>query len=106
MDHRCQVASGQTDRSVRLQYGDARLLREAMGHLFLEYEDADLASFVQLGIVNGWDLHLFPQLAYGEADTARIVISHDRWFCLHHKQEFALKQWRESLEKAQYELLR
>jgi hypothetical protein len=90
---------------LRQSYGDFRLLREAPGHLFLEYEDADLASFLQLGIVSGWDMHVFPELAYGERDTARAVICHDEWISLHHRQDWAIKEWRESLQQAKYRLL-
>lgn len=90
---------------LRQSYGDSRLLREAPGHLFLDYEDADLASFLQLGIVNGWDMHLFPELAYGESDTARAVICHDEWISLHHREDGAIKEWRESLQRADYHLL-
>jgi len=90
---------------LRQSDGDLRLLREATGHLFLEYEDADLASFLQLGIVNGWDMHAFPELQYGETDTARAVICHDEWISLHHRQDWAIKEWREQLQKANYRLL-
>jgi hypothetical protein len=85
---------------LRQSYGDQRLLREAPGHLFLEHEDADLASFLQLGIVNAWDMHVFPELAYGENDTARAVICYDEWIALHHRQEWAINEWREDLQKA------
>lgn len=91
---------------LRQSYGDLRLLHEANGHLFLDYEEADLASFLQIGIVNGWDMHVFPALAYGEPDTARAVICHDEWIALHHRQESAIKEWRESLHKAKYRLMK
>src|SRR5689334_17159602 len=42
---------------LRQSYGDRRLLEEAPGHLFLDYESADLVSFLQVGILNGWDIH-------------------------------------------------
>ncbi len=89
---------------LRQSYNDVRLLNEAPGHFFLDYEDADLASFLQLGIVNGWDMHVFPELAYGGMD-ARAVICHDEWIALHHRQEWAAKEWREQLQKAQYRFL-
>jgi len=90
---------------LRQSYGDLRLLREATGHLFQEYEDADLASFLQLGIVNGWDMHVFPDLQYGEPDTARAFLCHDEWISLHHLQDWAIKEWREQLQKAKYRFL-
>jgi hypothetical protein len=72
---------------MRQSYGEIRLLNEAQGHLFLDYEDAELASFLQMGIVNGWEMHVFPELAYGESDTARAIICHDDWIALHHRQD-------------------
>jgi hypothetical protein len=53
--------------------------------LFLDYEEADLVSFLELGILNGWDMHLLPVLDYGGPDTARAFISHDEWVVLSHR---------------------
>jgi hypothetical protein len=39
---------------LRQTYGDQRLLHEAPGHLFLDYEGEDLASFLQVAMLNGW----------------------------------------------------
>lgn len=39
---------------LRQSYSDVRLLHEAPGHLFLEHEVEDLASFLQLAMMNGW----------------------------------------------------
>lgn len=39
---------------LRQSYGDQRLLHEAPGHLFLEHEAEDLASFLQVSMLNGW----------------------------------------------------
>ena len=50
-------------------------------------------------------MHAFPELQYGETDTARAVISHDEWISLHHRQDWAIKEWREQLQKAKYRLL-
>ena len=85
---------------LRQSYGDHRLLREAPGHLFLEYEDADLVSFLQLGIVHGWDMHVLPDLGYGEMDTARAFVCHDEWIALHHRQDTAINEWRDTLQRA------
>jgi hypothetical protein len=90
---------------LRQSYSDFRLLREAPGHLFLAHEDADLASFLQLGIVSGWDMHVFPELAYGGTDVARAVICHDEWISLHHHQDWAINEWSETLQKATCRLL-
>jgi hypothetical protein len=59
---------------LRQSYGDFRLLEEAPGHLFLSYEQHDLASFLQLGLTSGWDLFLLPVNGYGRA-----FVSHDGW---------------------------
>jgi hypothetical protein len=59
---------------LRQAYGDSRLLEDAPGHLFLPYERADLATFIQIGLMNGWDLHLLPAGGQGRA-----FASHDGW---------------------------
>lgn len=59
---------------LRQSYGDLRLLDEAPAHLFLDYEAADLVSFLQVGILCGWDLHLIPFVGY-----ARAFVSHDEF---------------------------
>jgi hypothetical protein len=38
---------------LRQSYGDHHSLAEAPGHLFLEHEAEDLASFLQLAMLNG-----------------------------------------------------
>ena len=59
---------------LRQSYGDQRLLDEAPAHLFLDYESADLVSFLQVGILCGWDMHLIPSGGY-----ARAFVSHDEY---------------------------
>jgi hypothetical protein len=59
---------------LRQSYMDTRLLQEAPGHLFLAHEGADLVSFLQVGILSGWDMHLLPAVGY-----ARAFVSHDEW---------------------------
>ena len=59
---------------LRQSYGDSRLLQEAPGHLFLGYETPDLVSFLQIGIICGWDMHLLPTVGY-----ARAFLSHDEY---------------------------
>src|SRR5262245_55521871 len=39
---------------LRGTYGDNRLLHETPGHLFLEHESEDFASFLELAMLNGW----------------------------------------------------
>lgn len=71
---------------LRQSYGDYRLIEEAPGHLFLEFETNDLISFLQLGLIAGWDMHLLPTQGYG-----RTFISHDGWikFAMQNKAEIA-----------------
>lgn len=59
---------------LRQSYEDYRLLNEAPGHLFLQYEGADLISFLQVGLLAGWDMHLIPTAGY-----VRAFVSHDEW---------------------------
>ena len=60
---------------LRQSYGDHRLLEEAPGHLFLKHESEDLASFLQLAILNGWGGYLLT-----EADFVNAFFSHDEYF--------------------------
>jgi hypothetical protein len=46
---------------LRKTYGDNRLLHEAPGHLFLEHEAEDLASFLQLSYQHG---RLTPEILF------------------------------------------
>jgi len=46
---------------LRQSYDDHRLLEEAPGHLFLQYEMEDLASFLQIAMLNGWGGYILTQ---------------------------------------------
>lgn len=59
---------------LRQTYGDNRLLHEAPGHLFLEHEAEDLASFLQLSMLNGWGGYILT-----EANYANAFFSHDEY---------------------------
>ena len=59
---------------LRQSYGDQRLLHEAPGHYLLDYESADLVSFLEVAILCGWDAHLLPVTGY-----ARAFVSHDEY---------------------------
>jgi hypothetical protein len=59
---------------LRHSYGDERLLEEAPAHLFLDYEAADLISFMQVALFGGWGFCVFSQ-----GDYSRIKVSHDGW---------------------------
>jgi len=59
---------------LRQSYSDQRLLHEAPGHLCLEHETEDLASFLQVAMLNGWGGYLLTQ-----ADYANAFFSHDEF---------------------------
>ena len=59
---------------LRQTYGDYRLLHEAPGHLFVEHEAEDLASFLQLSMLNGWGGYVLTQANYVNA-----FFSHDEY---------------------------
>ena len=59
---------------LRQTYGNNRLLHEAPGHLFLEHEVEDLASFLQLSILNGWGGYVLT-----EANYVNAFFSHDEY---------------------------
>jgi hypothetical protein len=59
---------------LRQTYGDNRLLQDAPGHLFLEHEAEDLASFLQLSMLNGWGGYILT-----EANYVNAFFSHDEY---------------------------
>jgi hypothetical protein len=85
---------------LRQSYGDQRLINEAPGHLFLDFEASDLVTFLQVGILAGWDLHLVPSEGY-----ARAFVSHDEWFALAFSNEGQAAEASAELGRAKYQLL-
>jgi hypothetical protein len=83
---------------LRQSYGEHRLLHEAPGHLFLDYESPDLVSFLQIALACGWDANMFPQLSYGDAGSARVLISHDEFIVLAHRDETIVEKWQTLFE--------
>lgn len=59
---------------LRQNYGDNRLLNDAPGHLFLEHETEDLASFLQIAMLNGWGGYVLT-----EANYINAFFSHDEY---------------------------
>jgi len=59
---------------VRESYGDRRQLAAAPGHLFAKHEGGDLATFIQLALIFGWDFYLLTSPAYHMA-----FVSHDEF---------------------------
>ena len=59
---------------LRHAYGDQQLLQESPGHLFLEHEVEDLASFMQIAMLSGWSGYILT-----EADYVNAFFSHDEY---------------------------
>jgi len=77
---------------LRSTYGDRRLLHESPGHLFLEYEAEDLASFLQVSMLNGWGGYVLTHANYVNA-----FFSHDEYIDFFAKPEVGLADVREAL---------
>jgi len=90
---------------LRQSYADHRLIDEAPGHFFLDFEDPDMTSFLLIGILSGWDMHLIPDLAYGGPGTAHGFVCHDEWIALSHREPATAAEWRTELQRAEYRLL-
>lgn len=57
---------------IRGSYGDQRAIHAAPGHMFGAHEMDDLASFLQLAMLNGWGGYVLT-----EANYANAFFSHD-----------------------------
>jgi hypothetical protein len=77
---------------LRQSYGDQRLLHEAPGHLFLEYEAEDLASFLQVAMLNGWGGYILTGANYVNA-----FFSHDEYIDFFGDKNAGLAEIREAL---------
>jgi hypothetical protein len=78
----------------RLRQGchDHRLLHEAPGHLFLPHEAEDLASFLQVAILNGWGGYVLT-----EANYVNAFFSHDEFVDFFAERDDNLAGVREAL---------
>jgi hypothetical protein len=77
---------------VRHSYSDHRLLYEAPGHLFLEYEAEDLASFLQLSMLNGWSGYILTHANY-----ANVFFSHDEYLDFYSDNQTMINDVRKAL---------
>jgi hypothetical protein len=77
---------------LRQTYSDPRLLQEAPGHLFLEHEPEDLASFLQVAMLSGWGGYVLT-----EADYVNAFFSHDEYIDFFAKHDGNLASVREVL---------
>jgi len=76
---------------LRSIYGETRLLHEAPGHYFLQHEMDDLATFLQVAILNGWGGYILT-----EADYVNAFFSHDEYVDFYASTAgnlSAVKQW-------------
>jgi hypothetical protein len=77
---------------LREAYGDTRLLEESPGHYFLDHETADLATFLQTAMLNGWGGYVLTA-----ADYANVFFSHDEYIDFFAKRRENLPDIREGL---------
>lgn len=63
---------------LRESYGDRRQLSAAPGHLFGSHENSDLATFIELALIFGWDFYLLTSPEYQTA-----FVSHDEFMQLY-----------------------
>lgn len=71
-----QWAGGNTHLYYRLRqsYQDYRLLNEAPCHFFHRHEWPDLLTFLQVGMLNLWNIHVVTDL-----DRGRLFVSQAEW---------------------------
>jgi len=86
---------------VRRSYGSTIRLEDEPGHLFVAEERRDLATFLQLGLIFGWDMSLL-----GCPDRARLFISHDEYVDLGSTDTGLLDTCRAELDTAKIEVLK
>jgi hypothetical protein len=67
--------------------------RKRRGHLFLEYEAEDLASFLQMALLNGWGGYVLPQANYANA-----FFSHDEYISFFAERAENLAEVREAFK--------
>ena len=71
-----QWSDGNTHLYYRLRqsYADFRQLQEAPCHFFQRHEWPDLLTFLQVGVLNRWDIHVVTDL-----DRGRLFVSQSEW---------------------------
>ena len=77
---------------LRQSYSDHRLLHEAPGHLCLEHETEDLASFLQVAMHNGRGGYVLTH-----ADYANAFFSHDEFIDFFSDDQGIIDEVREAL---------
>ena len=84
---------------VRESYGDKRLLIDAPGHLFSKNEEQDLVNILQIGLMSGWDISIFPS-----NDHKQFFVSHDEWFGFSFVDKVIAKEFREKLAEVKIDV--
>lgn len=77
---------------LRQSYRDLRQLHEAPGHLFHKHEAADLTSFLQVSMLNGWGGYLLTHANY-----VNLFFSHDEFFDFYADRQESLDEVRKAL---------
>ena len=86
---------------LRQSYGDHQLLHEAPGHLFLEHESEDLASFAKVAMLSGWGGYILTHANYVNA-----FFSHDEYIDFFAKLDSSLEDVRKEFGKTKPDRLR
>ncbi len=99
----CLLRVGETDirytnwhlyYHLRQSYGNHMLIDEAPGHLFLDYETEDLATFLYVAMLFGWDAELEPYFHYVKGR-----LSHDGVLDLYSAQPEILEDFQKAIER-------
>jgi hypothetical protein len=77
---------------LRQSYHDMRLIHDAPAHLFLAHETIDLASFLQIAMLNGWGGYVLPAANYVNA-----FFSHDEYIDFYSDDNSLIDQVRNAL---------
>jgi hypothetical protein len=77
---------------LRESYGDRRLLADAPGHLFLGYETENLATYLQVAMLNGWGGLMLTHLNY-----INTFFSHDEFLDVYATEESSFHSLLESI---------
>jgi len=80
---------------LKESYGNKQLLHEVPGHLFLDYEIPDLATYLQVSVSNGWGGYILS----GYHDYVSAFFSHDEYIDFHFDEESSFEQLRAKLCK-------
>lgn len=84
---------------VRHSYHDLRLLHEAPGHYFLDYEVEDLGTYLQVAMLNGWGGYVLTK-----ADYINAFFSHDEYIDFFAGRDELLADVRRELIKSKGEV--